>query len=38
MTHILLTNDKETSGFSVLFPSKIPNGSKLTLNAAVWAI
>lgn len=38
MTHILLTYDMETSGFSLLFPSKIPNSSKLILNTIVSAI
>lgn len=38
MTHILLIYDTETSGFSVLFFSKIPNSSKLILNTAVSAI
>lgn len=32
LTRILLTYDTETSGFTVLFPSKIPNSSKLILN------
>lgn len=38
MTHVLLTYNTETSGFSVLFPSEIPNSLKLILNAAVLAV
>ena len=38
MIHILLTYNSETSGFSVLFASKIPNSSKLILNTALLTI